>query len=84
MEAWKSLGERELYRHYRALWGASCVARYLYDTAAQTSYASFSDYCVHDRVYERFVKRRLRPLEQLIVGRLSDDAASILLRIPSD
>jgi len=28
----KSKGYKALHSHYRALWSASCVARYLYDT----------------------------------------------------
>ena len=44
LDALKSRGYQLLHKHYRVLWGASSVARYLYDTTSDTSYSCFSDY----------------------------------------
>jgi hypothetical protein len=62
----------DIWKHYRVLWQASTIARYLHDNEAGTPYTSFDAYCPPDRVSERFIERRLRAIEQLSVKHLSD------------
>ena len=82
LELLKQLGFKMIHRHYRALWGASSVARYLYDTVNNGSYSSFEDYCSADRVVGRFVERRLCGLEDELIGELSPDQAKALQKTP--
>jgi len=78
----KSYGYKELYKHYRALWSASSVARYLYDTASHKAYSSFTDYLPADRVEKGIVKRRLHGVECEAVGLLSQKGKAALKRLP--
>lgn len=73
----------DIWRHYRPLWQASCVARYLHDNDSHSSYKNFADYIAPSDVNNRLVLRRLRPVEQLVVGHLSDPARTSLQRISS-
>lgn len=71
----------DIWRHYRPLWQASCVARYLHDNDSHTSYRNFSDYIAPNDIEKRIVFKRLRPVEQLVVGRLSESARANLTRV---
>ena len=62
LDALKSHGYMVLHRHYRVLWAASSVARYLYDTTNEQSYSSFSDYLSPDKVNKAILRKRLRGL----------------------
>lgn len=73
----------EIAKHYRPLWAASTVARYLYDNDQKTPYSKFTDYLPSEKVISKIVEKRLRPIEQLAVGRLSDGAKEALQRISS-
>jgi hypothetical protein len=65
------------------LWQASSIARYLYDKENSRSYSTFSDYLPYEKVVEKMVYRRLRPIEQHAIGHLSEDARGRLLTISS-
>jgi hypothetical protein len=83
LEALKVRGYEILHKHYRALWSASSVARYLYDTDGR-GYSSFPDYLPPEKVVKLIVKRRLLGLECEAVGLLSDAGKTNLERIPHD
>ena len=69
----------DIWRHYRVLWQASTIARYLHDNETGTPFTSFDAYCPADKVSSRFIERRLRPIEQLAIKKLSD--ATLLTRV---
>jgi len=75
---------RAIYPHYRVLWQASTVARYLYDRDAATGYSCFTDYLAADQVKEKIVHKRLRAVEQNCLQFLSGQAKSDLQRLPSN
>lgn len=72
----------EIWKHYRILWTASCVARYLHDNDNATPYTRFSDYMTPGEIESRLLKKRLRSVEQLVVSSLSDNAKDNLSRVP--
>lgn len=84
LEMLKSRGYRELHKHYRALWSASSVARYLYDNAEHSTYSCFTDYLSADAVREKIVKKRLSNVEGHALKLLGDDLANALKRVPVD
>lgn len=85
LEALKARGHKDLHRHYRALWSASSVARYLVDTAAPVGrYAKFSDYLSPAEVKNLLIKKRLHGIECAAVGLLSDSGHKMLWRLPND
>lgn len=84
LDALKARGYRMLHRHYRALWAASSVARYLCDVTQETAYTSFTDYLPAERVKKAVVKRRLYGLECEAIRLLSEEARAQLARIPDD
>ena len=73
----------EIYRHFRVLWQASTIARYLHDNESNRSYSQFSDYLSPARVVEKLVFRRLRPIEELAVSHLSEAGRQALVRVPA-
>ena len=82
LDALKSRGLKKMYKHYRVLWGASSVARYLYDVTQDGDYTSFTDYLAPEQIKKAIIKRRLYGLECEAVGLLSDEARAQLQRIP--
>ena len=72
-----------LFPHYRALYSASTVARYLHDNLSHTSYSKFSDYLPSEKVVSKLVYGRLRPVEENAIKLLSDDAKKELKRLDS-
>lgn len=73
---------KAIFPHYRTLWSASTIARYLHDHESQQGYQAFSDYCPPGDVIKRFVNKRLRAIEQNAVSMLSKNALALLQRIP--
>lgn len=73
----------EIWKHYRPLWAASTIARYLYDNDSKTPYTSFSDHCPSDKVFPRLVRKRLRSVEDLSLDNLSTAAKDALVRVPA-
>ena len=71
-----------IWKHYRFLWSASCIARYLHDNTEGNKYTSFSDYIKAEDVEKRVVKKRLKPIEEMVVGTLTEDSKNVLIRIP--
>lgn len=70
-----------IHRHYRSLWNASTIARYLGDLENAKGYRTFADYLPADRVVEHLVIGRLKPIEDAIVARLSTKLQTTLRRI---
>jgi hypothetical protein len=65
---------QQIYRHYRPLWAASTVARYLEDRSRGQEYSSFSDYLKPADVQARILNHYLRQLEnsaQAILGTIT-------------
>jgi hypothetical protein len=83
LESLKAGGHKQLHKHYRALWGASCVARYLYDSDSRKAYSSFTDYLAPQQVEKVIVKRRLAGVECEAVSLLSEEAKRGLKRLPT-
>jgi hypothetical protein len=84
LDALKTRGHVVLHRHYRALWSASSVARYLFDSQANKGYSSFADYLSPDNVKDKIIHKRLLGFECEAVGLLSDAGKQGLLRIPDN
>lgn len=55
-----------IYRHYMGLKEASCVARYLQNSAGTKSYQRFEDYCTMEGVKRDLLNHRLHQLEQSV------------------
>jgi len=72
----------EIWKHYRPLWSASTIARYLHDNDSRTPYKQFSDHCPSDQVYERYIQKRLRAVENHAWNKLSPESQKILIRVP--
>lgn len=69
-----------IYQHYRPLWNASSIARYLYDRETRAQYASFAQFMPADKVAERLIRGRLFPIETCARSWLSPEAYSQLQR----
>ena len=65
-----------IYQHFRPLWQASTIARYLSDHESGKQYKAFSDYLSPEKVVTQMVRHRLRQIEASIAkpGFLSDKA----------
>lgn len=79
LNALKRRGYEEEHKHFRVLWAASSVARYLHDAGSGRSYCSFTDYMAPDRV-RKFVQKRLGGVECNAVRHLSDEGRDALER----
>jgi hypothetical protein len=53
-----------IYRHFRPLYEASCVARYLQASGGRQDYHQFTDYVPADAVEAEILTARLAPLEK--------------------
>ncbi len=71
----------DIWKHFRPLWTASTIARYLHDNDSRTPYTSFSDHCSAEQVYSRFIKKRLKSVEDLCINKISEDQKAILTRV---
>jgi len=76
------IGHKALHKHFRVLWSASSIARYLYDTVGHTPYSCFTDYMTPEQVRRTIVGKRLRGVECEALRFLSEDARSQLQRVP--
>jgi hypothetical protein len=83
LDALKSHGYEEIFKHYRVLWNASSIARYLCDIEAKKSYAKFADYLAPEKVERAIVSRRLRGVECEAVSLLSPGGKASLKRFPT-
>jgi hypothetical protein len=72
-----------IFEHYRPMWVASQIARYLEDPAGPTAYSSFRDYLRPDEVMKQIVRHRLRQVEASAL-RLCPELASKLQTWPAD
>jgi len=73
-----------IFKHYRVLWQASTVARYLYDQSTSCGYSRFTDYLPAKDVRKKLVKRRLRSVEQHCKKFLSEKGKNALKVFPSN
>lgn len=73
----------DIYKHYRPLWNASTIARYLHDQSSGSTFTTFTDFCPEVDVYMRVVWKRLKPVEDLVVRYLPDDEKRELSRVVS-
>lgn len=55
---------KHIWQHYRVLWQASLIARYL--AFNDVSYTSFSDYLTPDKVVSELVNHHLRQVENSV------------------
>ncbi len=55
---------KHIYKHYRTLWAASTVARYLEDRSSGTTYASFADYLSPADVQGLILNHYLKQVEK--------------------
>lgn len=55
-----------VYKHYRPLWSASTIARYLQDHENSRGYRCFADYMKADQVVTQLVNHRLKQIEHSI------------------
>lgn len=85
----KSRKYNPIFLHFRPLYVASLIARYLVDTGSRRvydhvssapSYSSFEDYMSSEDVKKRLIEKRLRGVESASVSLLSIDAARDLKR----
>jgi hypothetical protein len=70
-----------IHKHFRVLWSASTIARYLHDRDSDTPYSSFQDYLPPDQVIQKMVNRRLDPIEQIALPLLSDSQKGSLKKV---
>jgi len=84
LEKLKKGGYKELYKHFRALWSAASIARYLYDSETRQGYSSFADYLSAEKVKSILLKRRLHAVECNAVSLLSERGRELLVRLPAD
>jgi hypothetical protein len=73
--------QTKLFLHHKSLRNESEVARYLYDRESKKGYSSFSDRIPAGEVVDRIIRRRLVPLEEIVVGMLGKQAKAELRRI---
>ncbi|HUP81414.1 MAG TPA: hypothetical protein VM260_22880 [Pirellula sp.] len=58
-----------IWKHYRSLWQASCIARYL--AFHDDEYANFSSYLTPSEVHSELVRHRLREIEKSVALQLN-------------
>ena len=70
---------RNIWKHYRPLWAASTVARYLQDSiGTNREYTSFSQYLSPERVESEILGHRLHQIEKSAKKLLSKSAQKSL------
>jgi hypothetical protein len=69
-----------IFKHFNALWGASCVPRYLYDTATDQPYTQFADYTSPHDVVTQLVGKRLLRIEQIALQCLKSASLKSMLQ----
>lgn len=63
---------KPIYKHFRHLYVASCIARYLHDNENKKSYSSFDDYLEPSIVAQELVQIRLKHIEDGLLQYLSE------------
>ena len=71
---------KPIYRHFKALYVASCIARYLHDHDSKTDFSSFVDYISASDVHRDLVQNRLKNVEDALLAHLSDIDRTTLSR----
>jgi hypothetical protein len=66
-----------MYKHYRVLYSASTIARYLVDNESKHGYRSFSDYMSAKKVVHELIEHRLKSLEGALCGNQFLSAVSV-------
>lgn len=70
----------EIHKHFRPMYAASCVARYLQEPFSKQTYTVFSSYMPPDKILPKIIKGRLDPVEQNCLAFLSPESARELKR----
>jgi len=72
----------QLWRHYRPLWSASMVARYLQGDGAE-AYRCFGDYLAPEQLEQFILEHHVRQIERSAASFLSPQARAALRGQPS-
>ena len=72
---------KPIYKHFRVLYQASCIARYLYDHDSKTDYTSFGDYIPSGEAYEKLIVGRLKNVEDGLLQHLAENDRTSLARV---
>ena len=64
--------QKRLYKHYRALWQASRIARYLKEYSDSKEYDVFADFMPPAEVKRQLVDHRLRQIEKSVLDAFDD------------
>ena len=70
----------KMHEHFRPMFNASLIARYLSDVDGNTGFKTFTDYIPADQVKAKLVRHRLHQLEESAVKFLTKDLADKLKR----
>jgi hypothetical protein len=68
----------QIYRHYRPLWAAATIARYLENVGKGKTYNNFYEYLDPDEVESKILKHRLMQLERSARKFLTDSGRNLL------
>lgn len=69
---------KNIFKHYRPLWAASTVARYLEDQSRKKDYGTFHDYLPIENIEPEILNHRLRQIEKTAKKFLSKKASQQL------
>jgi len=70
-----------IYKHFKHLYVASCIARYLHDKDSDQAYSTFDDYIAPNDVAEVLVNKRLKCIEDELMKYLSEIDKENLARV---
>ena len=70
-----------VYRHYHALWNASCIARYLSDLK-HTEYRTYADFLKPSDVPAQMVNHRLHQVEESALKLMPKHGAALVRAVP--
>ncbi len=70
-----------MHPHFRVLWQASTIARYLHDNETSTKYSKFSDYMSSDVVAKELVEKRLLKMEQMVIEKLDEELRAKIVKV---
>ena len=72
---------KPIYGHFRVLYQASCVARYLHNHDSKMDYRSFGDYISSGQAYKLLVEGRLKSVEDGLLAHLDSKDRESLSRV---
>jgi hypothetical protein len=68
---------KPIYKHYRVLYEASCIARYLYNHETEKDFDLFSQFMDANDVRQELLGIRLRGVEDGIINLLKDESTKL-------